>query len=56
MLILTRKEGESLVIGDDITVKVVLAEGTSIRLGIQAPREIPVLREEVADRATRLPP
>ena len=47
MLILTRKIGESIVIGDDIIVKVVETGKNSIRIGIDAPREIIVLRQEV---------
>jgi carbon storage regulator len=47
MLILTRRVGESVVIGDEITVTVLDLKGNQIRLGIQAPKEIPVHREEV---------
>ena len=47
MLILTRKIGESIVIGDDIVIKVVETGKNSIRIGIDAPREITVLRHEV---------
>jgi len=47
MLILTRKQGESVVIGGDIQVMVVEIRGDSVRLGIQASPEIPVHREEV---------
>lgn len=47
MLILTRKIGESIVIGDDIIVKVVETGKNSIRIGIDAPKEITVLRQEV---------
>jgi len=47
MLILTRKIGESIVIGDDIIIKVVETGKNSIRIGIDAPREILVLRQEV---------
>lgn len=49
MLILTRKVGESIVIANDIIVKVVETGKNSIRLGIDAPREISVLRQEVFD-------
>ena len=50
MLILTRKMGESLKIGDDITVTVLGAKGVFVRLGIDAPRTVAVHREEVFDR------
>ena len=47
MLILTRKIGESIVIGENIVVKVVETGKNSIRIGIDAPKEITVLRQEV---------
>ena len=47
MLVLTRKPGESVVIGDGIKVKVLSVNGTSIRLGVEAPRNVPIHREEV---------
>lgn len=47
MLILTRKEGEAITIGDTITITAVLVEGTQVKLGIQAPRDVTVHREEV---------
>ncbi|MEO0436286.1 MAG: carbon storage regulator CsrA [Pseudomonadota bacterium] len=47
MLILTRKEGESLRLGDDITVTVVSVKGGHVRLGVTAPREVAVHREEI---------
>ena len=47
MLILTRKEGESLRLGDDITVTVVSVKGGHVRLGVTAPRELAVHREEI---------
>lgn len=52
MLILSRRPGESLTIGDDVVVTVVGVTGNQIRLGITAPREVRVLREEVY-KATR---
>jgi carbon storage regulator len=47
MLILSRRLGESLAIGDDVVVTVVGVSGNQIRLGITAPREVRVLREEI---------
>ncbi len=47
MLILTRKEGESLRLGDDITVTVVSVKGGHVRIGVSAPREVAVHREEI---------
>ena len=50
MLILTRKEGELIAIGDDILIKVVAVQGSQVRIGISAPRELEVHREEVWQR------
>jgi carbon storage regulator len=47
MLILSRRPGESLTIGDDITITVVSINGNQIRLGINAPRDVRVLRDEI---------
>ncbi|MDH3443202.1 MAG: carbon storage regulator CsrA [Deltaproteobacteria bacterium] len=47
MLILSRRPGESITIGDDIVVTVVSITGNQIRLGINAPRDVRVLREEI---------
>ena len=47
MLVLSRKRGESIVIGDNILVTVVEIDGGHIRLGIKAPREFPVARSEL---------
>lgn len=47
MLVLSRKKNESIVIGDNIVITVVEVIGNKIRLGIEAPKEIPVHRQEV---------
>jgi len=53
MLILTRKPGQSIVIGDNVTLMVIGINGNQVRLGIEAPIEISVHREEVYDRIQR---
>lgn len=50
MLILTRRSGETIRIGDDIEVTVLSGQGHQVRLGITAPREIPVHRKEIYER------
>ena len=47
MLVLSRKRNESIIIGDSITVTIIDIVGDKVRLGIEAPREVPVHREEV---------
>lgn len=50
MLVLTRKQGQSIVIGDSIEVYIVEVRGDQVRVGIQAPRTIPVVRREVLEQ------
>ena len=66
MLQLTRKPGETIVIGDDVRVHIIQIAGGAVRVGIDAPRSVPIYREEIweavrseneaAARASDLPP
>lgn len=50
MLILTRRTGEAVIIGDEISVSVLSINGIHVRIGVNAPRDVPVHREEVYKR------
>lgn len=53
MLVLSRKKNESIVINDDITIVVIEIRGDKVRLGVEAPKEVPVHRREVFDAIRR---
>ncbi len=53
MLVLSRKKNESIVINNDITIVVVEIRGDKVRLGVEAPKEVPVHRQEVYDAIHR---
>lgn len=49
MLVLTRKKGQTLMVGDDIVLTVLEVDGDKVKLGIEAPKTVPVYRKEVYD-------
>lgn len=50
MLILTRRVGESVMVGDDITITVLGVKGNQVRIGVNAPKDVAVHREEIYER------
>ncbi|WP_417581737.1 carbon storage regulator CsrA [Nitrincola sp.] len=53
MLILTRRVGETLMVGDDVTVTVLGVKGNQVRIGVNAPKDVSVHREEIYQRIQR---
>ena len=53
MLILTRRVGETLMVGDDITVTVLGVKGNQVRIGVSAPKDVAVHREEIYEKIQR---
>ena len=53
MLILTRRVGETLMVGDEVTVTVLCVKGNQVRIGVNAPKEVAVHREEIYQRIQR---
>lgn len=51
MLVLQRKEGESIIIGNDTRVTILAVEGSRVRIAIEAPKEIPIFRKELLEAA-----
>jgi carbon storage regulator len=50
MLVLSRRVGETLMIGDEVTITVLGVNGNQVRIGINAPKDVPVHREEICQR------
>jgi carbon storage regulator len=50
MLVLTRKEGERILIGENVTVTVVRIAGGVVRIGVEAPAEVAIMRQEIKDQ------
>jgi carbon storage regulator len=53
LLVLTRRIGETVTIGNDVTVTVLSVKGNQVRIGVNAPKDVPVHREEIYERVQR---
>jgi carbon storage regulator len=53
MLILTRHTGQTVMIGDDVTLTILGVKGNQVRIGINAPKNVPIHREEIYERIKR---
>ena len=53
MLVLTRKVGDSILVGDSIKIQVVKVKGSQVRLGIEAPKETKIFRQEILENASK---
>ncbi len=53
MLVLTRKAGEGIIIGDDVTIKIIELKGGGVRIGIDAPRDRKIYRQELYEKITQ---
>ncbi|MCM2369458.1 carbon storage regulator CsrA [Aporhodopirellula aestuarii] len=56
MLVLSRKTDESIVINENVTVVILSVQGGKVRLGIEAPKEVPIMRQEIANNANQNDP
>ena len=54
MLVLTRKQGETILIGDDIKITVVAVNGDAVRIGIEAPKHVKILRAELVEAVSQI--
>jgi carbon storage regulator len=55
MLVLTRYNEQSIMIGEDIEIRIIAVQGSKVTLGVEAPRDVPVHRREVFDRISHTP-
>ena len=55
MLILTRRQGESIIVGDNVRITVISVKGNQVRIGVEAPRSVSVQRQEIASKKDQTP-